>query len=351
MHTFTGGEFIVMGIPAETLDSETLGIIKQVQPAGFILFARNIKSPQQLRDLTESLRRAVNHEPIITIDQEGGRVSRLKEFMSEPPSARQFAERDDVALIEEHGLLTGKLLRLFGFNFNLAPVLDVELNSANDNSLNQRAYGKSPEQVTKNARAFLKGMKSQDILSCGKHFPGYSCASVDPHNALPTVDRSIEDMLKTEWVPFQQMLHELDSLMIGHVSYPQIDPSGVPATLAPKMVRELVRTEWQFKGCTVTDDLNMGAINKIYGSAEAATMALKAGNDILLVCHNVAGVPKIAEALAQVERSVQEESFDRITHFRKRLPKPVEFSMDAFHALDAAVKKLRETTLPVSSEA
>jgi beta-N-acetylhexosaminidase len=323
VHTFTGGEFIVMGIPAETLDADTFKIITLVQPTGFILFARNIKSPQQLRELTDSLRRAVNHEPVITIDQEGGRVSRLKEFMAEPPSARQLAARGDLALIKQHGLLTGKLLRMFGFNLNLAPVLDVELNADNDNSLNERAYGRTPEQVTKNARAFLEGMRSEGILCCGKHFPGYSCASVDPHHALPTVNRNMEEMLATEWVPFKEMLPEVDSLMIGHVSYPQIDPSGAPATLAPRLVRELIRREWQFKGCTITDDLDMGAINKIYGSTEAATMALKAGNDILLVCHNVAGVPKIAQALAEVDRDVQEESFARITEFRKRLAPPL----------------------------
>lgn len=351
MHKFTGGEFIVMGIPGEALDAQTISIIKEVQPSGFILFARNIKSPQQLRDLTDHLRRVVNHEPIITIDQEGGRVSRLKEFMAEPPSARQLAARGDVSLIREHGLLTGKLLRLFGFNLNLAPVLDVELDADNDNSLNQRAYGKTPEQVTKNALAFLEGMISEGILSCGKHFPGYSCASVDPHNALPTVDRSKDAMLTTEWVPFRQMLDRVDSLMIGHVSYPLIDPTGLPATLSPHMVRELVRQEWQFKGCTITDDLDMGAINKIYGSTEAATMALNAGNDILLVCHNIAGVPKIAQALAEVSREVQEESFARITEFRKRLAPPVAFSMNTFDSLDVSVKKLREATVPLTADA
>src|SRR3984885_8353041 len=119
MQNFTGGEFIVMGVPAETLDAKTRDIIKQVQPSGFILFARNIKNPQQLRDLTDSLRKEVNHEPIITIDQEGGRVSRLKEFMTEPPSARQLAMHGDKSLVEKHGRITGKLLRLFGFNLNL----------------------------------------------------------------------------------------------------------------------------------------------------------------------------------------------------------------------------------------
>src|SRR6185369_15343196 len=114
MHELTGGEFIVMGIPGETLDPATRKIVERVQPAGFILFARNIKSPEQLRALTDDLRRTVKEQPIITIDQEGGRVSRLKEFMSEPPSARQLAQRGDRSLIETHGRLTGQLLRLFG---------------------------------------------------------------------------------------------------------------------------------------------------------------------------------------------------------------------------------------------
>jgi beta-N-acetylhexosaminidase len=349
MQKFTGGEFIVMGVPAETLDAKTRDIIKRVQPSGFILFARNIKNPQQLRDLTDSLRESVAHEPIITIDQEGGRVSRLKEFMTEPPSARQFARCGDVSLIKEHGVLTGKLLRMFGFNLNLAPVLDVELDFKNDNSLGERTYGRTPEQVIANAMAFAEGMRSENILCCGKHFPGYSCASVDPHKALPTVDRSLDEMVKNEWVPFKTMLHQLDTLMIGHVSYPQIDASNLPATLAPKMVRELVRKEWQFKGCTITDDMDMGAINKAYGSVEAAAMALKAGNDLMLVCHNIEGVPKIAAALAGVSRDIQEEAFIRISALRKRLAPPAKFSLTEFEQVDAAVKKLRAATLKTAS--
>jgi beta-N-acetylhexosaminidase len=345
MHVFTGGEFIVMGVPGHTLDDKTLSIIRHVQPLGFILFARNIKTPEQLRQLTDSLRGAVDHEPIITIDQEGGRVSRLKEFMTEPPSARQFARRADEGAISEHGSLTGKLLRLFGFNLNLAPVLDVELNAKNDNSLGERTYGNTPQQVIKNARAFLAGMTKEGILSCGKHFPGYSLAVVDPHNALPTVERSLEEMLSCEWVPFKEMLDQVDTLMIGHVSYPQIDPSNLPASLSVKMVKEMVRTDWKFKGCTITDDMDMGAINKKFGSVEAASMALAAGNDIMLVCHNIEGVPGIAEALAGVDRKIQEEAFERISALRTRLASPSGFSLAAFEKLDASVKSLRERTL------
>lgn len=346
MKVFTGGEFIVMGVPGETLDAKTLEIIKKVQPSGFILFARNIKSPQQLRELTDRLRAAVDHEPIITIDQEGGRVSRLKEFMTEPPSARQFARHGDVSKIREHGVLTGKLLRFFGFNLNLAPVLDVEIDAENDNSLGERTYGKTPDQVVENALAFAEGMHSEKIISCGKHFPGYSRAVVDPHNALPTVDRTKEEMLENEWIPFQRMFDKVDTLMIGHVTYPLIDSSKLPASLAPNMVRGLVRNDWKFKGCTITDDMDMGAINKTYGSAEAAKMALEAGNDIMLVCHNIEGIPKIAENLASVSDEYKQEAFARIQKLRERLAPPTVFSMDEFKKLDASVKALRDSVIP-----
>jgi len=265
--------------------------------------------------------------------------------MTEPPSARQFTKYGDVSLIKEHGILTGKLLRLFGFNLNLAPVLDVEIDADNDNSLGERTYGSSPDQVVKNASAFAEGMRSEGILSCGKHFPGYSCAKVDPHNALPTVMKTKEEMMKLEWVPFERMLDVVDTLMIGHVSYPLIDSSRLPASMAPDMVRGLVRNDWQFDRCTITDDMDMGAINKTYGSAEAAKAALEAGNDIMLVCHNIEGVPKIAKALASVSDEIKSEALKRIESLRERLAAPHEFSLQKLEELDAAVKALREKVL------
>jgi beta-N-acetylhexosaminidase len=345
MHEFTGGEFIVMGVPGERLDDETAAIIKSVQPAGFILFARNIKSPEQLRGLTDELRAAVNHEPIITIDQEGGRVSRLKEFMAEPPSARQLAMHGDKSLVEKHGRITGKLLRLFGFNLNLAPVLDIEVDDENDNSLKGRTYGRSIEEVVANASAFATAMGKEGILCCGKHFPGYSSASVDPHHAMPIVNRTFDQMMELEWLPFRRCVPMLDTMMLGHVSYPLIDSSGLPATLSPYMVQNILRDELAFSGCTITDDMDMGAIKETYGSAEAASRALKAGNDLMLVCHNIKGVAEIASALRAVSKDVQIAAYDRISAMRKRLAPPVPFSLEALKTLDQAVKELRDQTL------
>lgn len=350
MHKFTGGEFIVMGVPGLTLDRQTVDIIQRVQPAGFILFARNIKGPEQLRALTDELRAAVEQEPIITIDQEGGRVSRLKEFAVEPPSAKQLTDFGDVALIKQHGIITGKLLRLFGFNLNLAPVLDVLVNEKNENSLKGRTYGTTSDQVVQNATAFAQAMKAEGILCCGKHYPGYSNANVDPHNDLPTVQRSLEELQGLEWQSFMRMLPLLDTIMVGHVSYPQIDASGLPASLSRTMVHKILREDWHFSGCTITDDMDMGAIKTGYGGAPAAATALKAGNDLMLVCHAIKSVPEIATALLGAPQEVLDQSYARISQLRSRLSAPAPFSLDAFKVLDHETAELK-AKVPVPTEA
>src|ERR1700689_1934960 len=159
-----GGQYILMGVPGTELDAKTAAIIRDVQPAGFILFGRNIQTPAQLRKLADDLRAEVRHEPILTIDQEGGRVSRLKECGAEPPSAKQLREKGDLRLIERHGALTGEILRVFGFNLNLAPVLDTSFAGDADNSLKNRTWGTTADAVIQNAGAFNRTMREQGIL-------------------------------------------------------------------------------------------------------------------------------------------------------------------------------------------
>src|SRR6187401_822201 len=175
------GKLLLVGVPGFELDSETVRLFREVQPGGYILFGRNVQSATQLRKLIDDLRGLSEIEPIITIDQEGGRVSRLRLIGNEPPNAQQLRDKDDVDLIRRHGDITGRLLRVFGFNLDLCPVLDISFDDNADNSLRGRCYGKTVEQVVRNAGAFNTAMREQGIASCGKHFPGYSAAISDAH--------------------------------------------------------------------------------------------------------------------------------------------------------------------------
>src|ERR1041384_6640478 len=188
MNSNSLGQLIMTGVPGKELEPETASLFKRIQPGAYILFARNIESSLQLRKLIDDLRDLSEIEPIITIDQEGGRVSRLRLIGNEPPNAQQLRDRNDVSLVRRHGEITGRLLRLFGFNLDLCPVLDISFDDDADNSLRGRCYGKNVEQVVELAGAFNDGLRGEAILSCGKHFPGYSAAVVDAHHDLPKIE-------------------------------------------------------------------------------------------------------------------------------------------------------------------
>ena len=262
------GQLILTGVPGVELDSETAALFRRVQPGGFILFGRNIKSAPQLRKLIDDLRDLSEIEPIITIDQEGGRVSRLRLIGNEPPNAQQLRDRNDLALVRRHGEITGQLLRLFGFNLDLCPVLDISFDDEADNSLRGRCYGKNVEQVVRLAGAFNDALREQGILSCGKHFPGYSAATVDAHHDLPKIERSRAQLDAEELAVFRHFTSTVDSMMICHGWYPCFNPVKRPASLSRQIVTDLLRDEFHFDGLIMTDDLDMGAILNEYGLEE-----------------------------------------------------------------------------------
>ena len=200
------GQLIMTGVPGKELDAETARLFRRVQPGAYILFGRNLESATQLRKLIDDLRDLSDIEPIITIDQEGGRVSRLRRIGNEPPNAQQLRDKNDIDLIRRHGDITGRLLRLFGFNLDLCPVLDISFNDDAENSLHGRCYGKDVEQVVRNAGAFNEAMRGQGIASCGKHFPGYSAATSDAHFQLPRIDRTREELDLNELAVFRAFM-------------------------------------------------------------------------------------------------------------------------------------------------
>src|ERR1044072_8732573 len=245
------GQLILTGVSGTELDLDTATMYRRVQLGVFILFGHNNETPQQLRKLIDDLLDLSVIEPIITIDQEGGRVSRLRLIGQEPPNAQQLRERDDLQLVRRHGEITGRLLRLFGFNLDLCPVLDISFDDEADNSLRGRCYGKNVEQVERLAGAFNQGMREQGVLSCGKHFPGYSAATVDAHHDLPKIERSRAELDREELAVFRAFAggqNAVDSMMICHGWYPTFNPEKRPASLSREIITDVLRNEFQFDG-------------------------------------------------------------------------------------------------------
>src|SRR6202163_746380 len=366
------GQLILTGVPGKELDAETAKLFRRVQPGGFILFGRNIESAPQLRKLIDDLRDLSEAEPIITIDQEGGRVSRLRLIGSEPPNAQQLRDKSDVDLIRRHGDITGRLLRVFGFNLDLCPVLDISFDDNADNSLRGRCYGKTVEQVVRNAGVFNEAMRKQGIASCGKHFPGYSAAKSDAHYELPKIDRTREELDRNELAVFRQFIRRggspnrpqtqirpgsievnrpyleqgtVDSMMICHGWYPSLEPQKTPASLSHRVITDVLRSEFGFDGLVMTDDLDMGAILNGYSLEQTIRLAIGAGNDLVMICHRIPEVENVLRILSTLPREQIDRALASVARFKKEMSPPTEFSEAAFRKIDNEIWELRVATL------
>jgi beta-N-acetylhexosaminidase len=353
------GQLLLVGVQGLELGADEAKLLRRVQPGGFILFGRNIKTPGQLRKLVDDLRNLSLIEPIITIDQEGGRVSRLRLIGNEPPSAQQLRDKGDIELIREHGDSTGDLLRLFGFNLDLCPVLDISFDDDADNSLRGRCYGKTVKQVIGNAAAFNNALRAAGVASCGKHFPGYSAAVVDAHHSLPKIDRTRAELDANELAVFRAFAgrggspeppasrgsHVVDSMMICHGWYPCFEEKKTPASLSHRVVTQLLRDELGFDGLVMTDDLDMGAIVNEYSFDEMLRLTFAAGNDLAMICHRI---DKAEEALGVIEKLPRKQiscALASVAAFKSKMQPPTKFSESAFRKLDDVVWKLRVAVL------
>ncbi len=345
MKTSLLGQLIMTGVPGKELDAKTVQLFRRVQPGAFILFGRNIESPAQLRKLIDDLRDLSAVEPIITIDQEGGRVSRLRLIGNEPPNAQQLRDKDDIDLIRRHGDITGRLLRLFGFNLDLCPVLDISFDDDAENSLRGRCYGKTVEQVVRNAGAFNEAMRGQGIASCGKHFPGYSAATSDAHYQLPRIDRTREELDENELAVFRELVNDVDSMMICHGWYPCFEPDKTPATLSRRIVTDLLRNALGFDGLVMTDDLDMGAILTRYRLEDTIRLAIAAGNDLAMICHRIPEIETVHHFLGTLPSDQIDRALGSVARFKKNLTPPDEFSESAFQNIDNEIGDLRVAVL------
>jgi beta-N-acetylhexosaminidase len=321
MKAHPAGQLIVMGVPGPELTDGLRDLIRRVQPGGFIFFTRNMAGACQFHRLVQDCAGLLDQPAIMTVDQEGGRVSRLAVMGERPPSGEELARAGKEEWFYEHGRLTGHLMKLVGLNLDLAPVLDFapKDRAGIDNSLAGRCFGENPGQVVRRAGEFLKGMQEQGVKGTGKHFPGYTFCGIDPHGDLPLVSRTREEIEKEELAVFREVGSRCDAIMVGHAQFPAWGEGSGPASLNREIVTGLLKEKMGYRGLVMTDDLEMGAIANRYGSAEASRQAIRAGEEILLICHNPACVEIARDALAEMPEKEWSEAVERVQRFGKTL--------------------------------
>ena len=308
----TCGHLIVGGFDGLTLPTAIERELREGRRAGVILFARNLEHRagqlvlEQVSSLIKSIVAATAHlddPPFIAIDQEGGRVARLKSPVLELPPMRKLAALDDIELTTRVGEELGRQLAALGFNLDFAPVMDVDSNPENP-IIGDRSFGSEPRAVMRHGVAFIRGLQSVGVLGCAKHFPGHGDTSVDSHLALPVVTASAQRLAELELPPFRAASGAgVATMMTAHVVYPGLDPS-VPATFSYRICTELLRGEIGFEGVLFSDDLEMGALANHGGLEDTAIRAIAAGCDALLVCSDVEAQARVHEALVlEAERS------------------------------------------------
>lgn len=295
------GQLVIAGVNGTKLDTETRSLIEKDRIGGFILYKPNIESVEQtvsfLNELKEANRN--NRTPLLlSVDQEGGKVSRLPPPLAALPSSRDIAKSGKPERARSIGEAIGEELRAFGFNVNYAPVLDVDSNP-NNPVIASRSFGSSAAIVSSYGIEQMKGLQHKKIIPVVKHFPGHGDTSVDSHLDLPVVNKTAEQLRKLELVPFADAIRaKADSVMIAHIVLPQLDPD-VPSSMSSRIITGLLRDELGFDGVVMTDDMTMGAIIKNYNLGKAAVQSFNAGSDIILVAHEYKNARQVLDALKQ----------------------------------------------------
>ncbi len=322
------GQLFMCGMPGASLDGETERLIRTLHPSGVILFSRNVTEPLQLAELCRELQEAslnAHGTPLIlSVDQEGGRVARLRAPFTEFPGNEAIGQSSaPETAAEEFARVTAREMGHVGLNMDLAPVLDVGRGPVEEH-LRGRTFGEAPKEVARLGRVVVRTLQQQQVMAVAKHFPGLGRTSQDPHIHLPEILLEQGELEEVNLVPFRAAIDEgVAAVMTSHAVYPSIDPD-TPATMSKAVLEELLRGELGFEGLIITDDLEMGAIAAGWGVPEGAAEAFGAGADILLVCEDQGHVWKAVEAIrsrllrGEIPMDRLHRSLERIRRVRAR---------------------------------
>jgi len=279
------GQLVIAGFYGTDIDSVTEKIVTEAKVGGIIFFKRNIATSTQIVSLLNSFKSLPSKIPLfLSVDEEGGSVSRLPDDLVNLPNARSFAKRNVLNITYDLGFAIGYALNQYGFNLNYAPILDVVTNTATS-AIGTRSFSADPQVVSEMGMLMVRGMESAHVISVVKHFPGLGNTSVDTHAGIPVLKTTLTQIKQFELAPYTYAIErEVSGIMIGHIAIAAYDRK-LPASLSYQIMTTLLRNEMGFEGVIFTDDLGMGAVSVKYTQAQAAVVSILAGADVVLVSH------------------------------------------------------------------
>jgi len=298
-------------------------LLKRVQPAGVILFARNIVSAEQTYKLLKDCQAQVSVPLFRCVDLEGGKVDRLRNVIGPAPSPSEVFALGNRGLFRKHGRAIGENCRALGFNVDFAPAVDLAF-EASRSVMNSRLVSDDPRKTVLYAREFLAGLRAAGVLGCGKHFPGLGEGNLDSHHDLPVIQKSFKKMWSEDLAPYRALRREFPFVMVSHAAYPQVTREKTPASLSRKWITAVLRNKIGYRGLIASDDMEMGGVLAAGPIEQAAVEHIRAGGDLCLICLKEEFINRAYEELVRTaERDPRfarriRESTKRVLAFKKK---------------------------------
>ena len=337
------GQLLIVGFDGTELSRQVSSLLTRMQPAGVILFARNIQSAEQTWRLLRECQKCVATPLFTCVDLEGGAVDRFRDVLGAAPSAADVFATGDRKLFRKHGEIIGANCRALGFNVDFAPVLDLAF-EASRSVMESRVVSAIPGEATLYAREFMVGLRGTNVIGCGKHFPGLGEGRLDSHHELPVIEKSLAKMWSEDLLPYRTLRRELPMVMISHAAYPQVTRGRTSASLSKVWITDILRKKIGHRNLIVSDDLEMGGVLSAGPIGEAAVKFVRAGGDLCLVCHREDHIVQAYEALTMAaEREAKfagrlVEAARHVAAFKKRFAKTLRRSPSPSIA---AIEKLK----------
>lgn len=306
------GQMIISGFNGKIPNEEINILVNDLNIGGIILFSRNIENLNQLKKLTKDINNLNKKIPLfISIDEEGGRVSRLPNYTTKFESAKDIGDKGDTNYAYKNGMNLGKTLKEHNINMDFAPVIDIYSNPKNT-VIGDRAFGTNEKIVSSMGIATMNGLKKEGVIPVVKHFPGHGDTDIDSHYDLPIVGKSLKELENLELIPFKKAISKgCDVIMVSHILVEKIDSKN-PATLSKNIINKLLREKMNFKGVVITDDMHMKAISNNLSIEEASVKSINAGSDIILIGSDINTTKSVIEEikLAVKNNKITEDRID-----------------------------------------